>query len=160
MREPARAFLIALPTSVEPVNAILSIAGVIGERRARGAVAGDDVHHARRQVGLGADLGQRSAESGVVSAGLSTIVLPAASAGAIFHAAISSGKFHGTIEPTTPSAVRLRAAARGVLELVGPARVVEEVRRGHRHVEVARFLDRLAVVERLERRRVRASALE
>jgi hypothetical protein len=36
-----------------------------------------------------------SAVSGVVSAGLSTTVLPAASAGAIFQASISSGKFHG-----------------------------------------------------------------
>ena len=44
-----------------------------------------------------------SAVSGVVSAGLSTTVLPVASAGAIFHAAISSGKFHGMICPATPS---------------------------------------------------------
>ena len=40
--------------------------------------------------------------SGVVSAGLSTTVFPVASAGAIFHAAISSGKFHGMIWPATP----------------------------------------------------------
>ena len=45
-----------------------------------------------------------SAVSGVNSAGLSTIVFPAASAGAIFHASISSGKFHGMICPTTPTA--------------------------------------------------------
>jgi hypothetical protein len=44
-----------------------------------------------------------SAVSGVVSAGLSTTVLPQASAGAIFHAAIRSGKFHGMIWPATPS---------------------------------------------------------
>ena len=44
-----------------------------------------------------------SAVSGVVSAGLSTTVLPHASAGAIFHAAISSGKFHGMTWPATPS---------------------------------------------------------
>ena len=43
-----------------------------------------------------------SAVSGVVSAGLSTTVLPQASAGAIFHAAMSSGKFHGMICPATP----------------------------------------------------------
>ena len=40
--------------------------------------------------------------SGVVSAGLSTTVFPAASAGAIFQASISSGKFHGMIWPATP----------------------------------------------------------
>ena len=44
-----------------------------------------------------------SAESGVVSAGFSTTVLPAASAGAIFHASINSGKFHGMIWPATPT---------------------------------------------------------
>ena len=41
--------------------------------------------------------------SGVCSAGLSTTVQPAASAGAIFQAAISSGKFHGMIWPHTPT---------------------------------------------------------
>jgi hypothetical protein len=44
----------------------------------------------------------RSAVSGVVSAGLRTEVFPHASAGATFHAAMSSGKFHGTIWPATP----------------------------------------------------------
>ena len=47
-----------------------------------------------------------------------------------------------------------------VLELVGPAGVVEEVRGRERHVDVARLLDRLAAVERLERRRTRARAPE
>ena len=45
----------------------------------------------------------RSALSGVSSAGLTTTVLPAASAGANPQAAIAMGKFHGTITPTTPS---------------------------------------------------------
>ena len=40
---------------------------------------------------------------GVCSAGFSTTQLPAAMAGASFHAAISSGKFQGMIWPTTPS---------------------------------------------------------
>ena len=40
--------------------------------------------------------------SGVVSAGFSTTVLPVASAGASFHAAISIGKFHGMTCPATP----------------------------------------------------------
>jgi len=39
-------------------------------------------------------------------AAFSTMVQPAASAGAIFHAAISSGKFHGMIWPTTPTGPR------------------------------------------------------
>ena len=43
-----------------------------------------------------------SAVSGVVSAGLSTTVLPAASAGAIFQASMRSGKFHGMTWAATP----------------------------------------------------------
>ena len=46
---------------------------------------------------------KQSAVSGVNSAGLSTMVFPAARAGATFHATISSGKFHGMICPTTPT---------------------------------------------------------
>jgi hypothetical protein len=45
-----------------------------------------------------------SALSGVVSAGFSTTVLPAASAGAIFQASMSSGKFRGMTCAATPSA--------------------------------------------------------
>ena len=48
----------------------------------------------------------RIAVSGVISAGLSTTVLPAASAGAKPQPAIGIGKFHGTITPTTPSGSR------------------------------------------------------
>ncbi len=43
------------------------------------------------------------AVSGVVSAGCRIAPFALASAGASFHAAISNGKFHGTICPTTPS---------------------------------------------------------
>ena len=39
----------------------------------------------------------------VNSDGLTTIVLPAASAGASFHAVSSSGEFQGMIAPMTPS---------------------------------------------------------
>ena len=46
--------------------------------------------------------------SGVVSAGLSTTVFPAASAGAIFHESMSSGKFHGITWPATPTGRGLR----------------------------------------------------
>ncbi len=44
--------------------------------------------------------------SGVSDAGFSTTVLPAASAGAIFHDESRNGKFHGTIAPTTPTGWR------------------------------------------------------
>src|ERR1700750_1715298 len=92
---------------------------------------------------------KKSAESGVVSAGLSTTVLPAASAGAIFQASMSSGEVHGMTWPGTPSG-RGAGPEPGMGQLVGPARVVEEVRGDQRQVDVARFPDRLAVVERLQ----------
>src|SRR6266849_7538405 len=41
-------------------------------------------------------------DSDVFDAGLTMTVLPHARAGAIFHTASISGKFHGTIAPTTP----------------------------------------------------------
>ena len=80
----------------------------VDERGARAAVAGDDVDDARRQLGLAQTSQKSSAVSGVVSAGFSTTVFPAASAGAIFHASISSGKFHGMIWPATPSGLGVR----------------------------------------------------
>ena len=46
---------------------------------------------------------QTMIDIGVCSAGFSTMQLPAASAGASFQTAISSGKFHGMICATTPS---------------------------------------------------------
>ena len=51
--------------------------------------------------------------------------------------------------PTTPCGAVLLPEA-GVVELVGPARVVEEVRGRQRDVDVAALLDRLAVVDALE----------
>ena len=61
-----------------------------------------------------------SAVSGVSSAGLSTTVLPAASAGPSFHAAIVSGKFHGTISATTPSGSRNVIATPPLTGIVSP----------------------------------------
>ena len=52
----------------------------------------------------------RSVASGVNGDGLSTTVLPASSAGAIFQAASDSGKFHGVIAATTPTGRRTTSA--------------------------------------------------
>ena len=52
-----------------------------------------------------------SAVSGVVSAGFRTTVFPQASAGAIFHASISSGELQPMTWPTTPSGRAGAAAA-------------------------------------------------
>ena len=139
----------ARPTSVEPVNATLSTSGCSTSAR---PVSPAPVTMLTTPGGRSACWqisANSSAVSGVVSAGLSTTVLPQASAGAIFHASISSGKFHGMTWPATPSG-RGSGPKPGVLELVGPARVVEEVRGDQRDVDVAGLADRLAVVERLQ----------
>ncbi len=47
------------------------------------------------------------AQPGTRSAGFMTTVLPYASAGAIFHAGIAIGKFHGVMRPMTPSGSRV-----------------------------------------------------
>ena len=99
---PASRRWIALPTSVEPVNAILSTSA----STSAAPVEPSPVTMFTTPGGSSAwrtTSQKSSAESGVVSAGLSTTVFPAASAGASFHASISSGKFHGMICPATPS---------------------------------------------------------
>src|ERR1700739_3672513 len=53
--EPARRRWIALPTSVEPVNAILSTSA---STRAAAAISGDDVDDARGQLGLPDDVAE------------------------------------------------------------------------------------------------------
>ena len=52
----------------------------------------------------------RKADSEVCSAGFTTIEHPAARAGPIFQASISSGKFHGRTAPTTPIGSRTTSA--------------------------------------------------
>jgi len=108
LRVPASAFWIRLPISVDPVNAILSTPGCPASAA---PVSPAPVTTFTTPGGSSASStirARRSAVSGVVSAGLRTTVLPHASAGAIFHAAMRSGKFHGMICPATPSGRGLR----------------------------------------------------
>src|ERR671937_403832 len=110
LSEPASSRWIALPTSVEPVKAILSTPDLTRAAPARVA------RRERRR-----DLPRQHQEREVPRNDLAR------------------------------NPERLRPAVREcVLELVRPARVVEEVRGGQRQVDVARLLDRLAAVERLE----------
>ncbi len=91
------------PTSVEPVNATLSTSSWATIAR---PVSPAPVTMLTTPGGRSACWqisANSSAVSGVVSAGFSTTVLPAARAGAIFHDSISSGKFHGITWPATPS---------------------------------------------------------
>ena len=70
------------------------------------AVARDHVQHAFGQAGFGRDLGQSQRAQRRQLRGFSTTEQPQASAGATFQAAICSGKFHGTMAPTTPTGSR------------------------------------------------------
>ena len=85
------------------------------QRRVLGC-AGDDREDARGQPGLLPERATR-ADSGVCSAGLSTIVQPAASAGAVFRVGIAAGKFQGVIPAVTPTGclrTRMRRSLLGV----------------------------------------------
>ncbi len=159
MSVPATPLAIRLPISVEPVKATLSTPGWVTSAI---PISPGPVMMLTTPGGRSAwrqTSAKRSADSGVVEAGLRTTVLPAARAGAIFQASISSGKFHGMIWAATPSGSR-DAAREGVLELVRPARVVPEVGRRERHVDVAALLDRLAGVHRFEDGELAAALLE
>ena len=97
---------ISRPTSVDPVNAILSMPG---SSTSAAPVAPSPVSTLSTPGGKptsSASSPSRSAESGVCSAGLRIVVHPAASAGPSFHEDISSGKFHGTICANTPTGSR------------------------------------------------------
>ena len=105
---PATARPISLPTAVEPVNATLSTSGCLTSARPISPGPVMMLTTPGRQVRLAAHVGEEQRRSGVEDAGLSTTVLPAASAGAIFQASISSGKFHGMTCAATPSGRGLR----------------------------------------------------
>ena len=100
--EPASSRWIAFPTSVDPVKATLSTPPLTISAPARPSPVtmlttpgGSSAWRTTSQ--------KSSAVRGVVSAGFSTTVFPAARAGAIFQASISSGKFQGMICPATPT---------------------------------------------------------
>ena len=157
---PASAAWMSLPTAVEPVKATLSMSGSRTSAAPAAPSPGTIETTPGRQLGLLEDLGEQQRASAASSRPASARqVLPQASAGASFQAAISSGKFHGTICAATPSGAAC-AAADPVGELVGPARVVEEVRRGQRHVHVARLAHRLAAVHRLDDRQLAGALLD
>ena len=92
------------PTSVEPVKQTLRTAGWSTKRWPTTLpLPGKICRTPSGMPASSASSPMRSALSGVSSAGLSTTVLPAASAGAKPQPAMAMGKFQGTMMPTTPS---------------------------------------------------------
>ena len=95
------------PVTYSPVKAILSTPGC--EASAAPAVGPKPGTTFSTPSGSPASAVRRASSSevmGVCSAGFKTTVLPQASAGAVFHAAMMRGPFQGVIPPTTPSGSR------------------------------------------------------
>ena len=146
--EPATSFAIARPTPVEPVKATLSTSGCEHQRRAGGAGARHDVDDAGRQVGLLQDLGedqrrQRRRLGGLEDDGVAGRERGGDLPGEHQQREVPRDDLAGDAEGAGAG------AEPGVVELVGPAGVVEEPRGDERDVDVAALLDRLAVVEAL-----------
>ena len=97
----------SLPISVEPVKLSLRTIGLlVSSPPIAGASSPSPVTTLNTPAGTPArspSSAIASADSGVCSAGLSTIVQPAASAGAALRAGIAAGKFHGVIPAVTPT---------------------------------------------------------
>jgi len=95
------------PTSVDPVKAAMSTSMCL--HRACPTTVPDPGTTLNTPLGTpasAASSARRIALKEVWRAGLRTRLLPAASAGPIFQAAIWTGKFHGTRRPTTPMGSR------------------------------------------------------
>ncbi len=132
-------------------------ARVLDDRATGLAGAGEDVDDTRREVGLLADLGeeQRGQRGGLggledhrVAAGQGGGDLPRQHQQREVPRDDLAGDAQGS------------GAVAAVLELVGPAGVVEEVRGDGRDVDVAGLLDRLAVVEGLQDGQLAAALLD
>ena len=146
---PASSRWIDLPTSVEPVKAILSTSWMLDERGPRAPVAGDDVDDARRQLGLAEHVGEEQRRERRRLGGLEDDRVARRECRRDLPREHEQREVPGN--DLAGNADRTRRPVRErVLELVGPARVVEEVRGRERKIDVARLADRLAAVQRLE----------
>ena len=121
----------------------------LDERGSGPAVAGDDVHDPRRELGLTEHVAEEERRERRRLGRLQHDGVPGGERGRDL-----PGEHQQREVPRDDLAGdsdRLRLPVRErVLELVRPARVVEEVGRRERDVDVARLADRLAAVQRLE----------
>jgi hypothetical protein len=121
---------------------------MIDQHRAHIAGSGDDVHDTGRKISIGNDLSQHQDRQ---RCGFGWLDYHGVS-GSQRWRDLPGGHQEWKIprDDLTGDTKRLRCWPQAqVLELVRPASVIEEVLRRCGHVEIARFLDRLAVVERL-----------
>ncbi len=99
--------MMSCPVVVSPVNAIPETPGcATSAAPAVGPNPGTTFSTPGGRPASSAISPRRSAVSGVSSAGFKIAQLPAARAGATLREAMRSGKFQGTISPTTPSGSR------------------------------------------------------
>ena len=98
---------ICRPVCVDPVKAILSTSACsTSAAPARCPNPGSTLTTPAGRSRSSISEANTSAETGVSSAGFSTIAFPPASAGQSFQASMTSGEFHGMIAPTTPTGSR------------------------------------------------------
>ena len=103
LSESAALRMMPWPTAVEPVKQTLRTSGWVTNRSpTTDPLPGSTVSTPSGMPASRASCPRYMAVSGVSSAGLSTTVLPAASAGASPQPAIGIGKFQGTMTDTTP----------------------------------------------------------
>ena len=121
---------------------------VLDEMPAGRAVARDDVHDAGRKLRLPADIGEEESGQRRRLGRLQHDRVPARERRRDLPREHEQREVPGDDLRGDTDGPR-RPVRKRVLELVGPPRVVEEVRRGERQVDVARLADRLAAVERL-----------
>ena len=102
-----------MPTAVEPVNDSLRSrrSASSGPLSAAASLVGTTFNTPAGTPASAITSANSRAVSGVRSAGFSTIVQPAAMAGAIFRVAIASGKFQGVINRQGPTG-RLATSSR------------------------------------------------
>jgi len=129
------------------------------QRRPRFPGAGDDVDHARGQVDVAEDLGQQQRRERRGFGGLEDDGVAAGQGRCQFPGGHEQREVPR--DDLSDDAVRGHVPVReGVLELVGPAGVVEEVGGDQRQVDVATLTDRLAAVHCLEHGELPGTLLE
>src|SRR6185503_11120896 len=91
------------PTAIDPVNETWRTSGALVKTSPMGAGSPQTRLTTPGGKPASSKISNRStADSGVCSAGLSTIVFPAATAGASLRVIIELGKFQGVMQATTP----------------------------------------------------------
>ncbi len=149
---------ISRPTTVEPVKAILSIPGLIDERRAGASVPGQHVQHARREPDLQRQLADAQRAERRLLGGLEHDRAAGGERRAELPRRHQQGKVPGDDLRAHADglaagvAVHVRRAHRqhAALDLGRPASEVAQVPDRPGHVDVLGEPDRLAVVERLD----------